>query len=79
MKLINELRNYMLENEFEVRVFKNKVDIVNYKDVGHFDSNSVVINYCDGSLIVKGINLVVSKLMNDEILICGEIKGLELR
>ena len=79
MKIIDVIRNYVIEQEFEIRIINNKVDVINYKDIGHFDSNKVIINYSDGSVVIKGNNLVVSKLMNDEILIGGEIKGLELR
>ena len=76
MKIIDGIRNYVIEQEFEIRIINNKVDVINYKDIGHFDSNKVIINYSDGSVVIKGNNLVVSKLMNDEILIGGEIKGL---
>ena len=79
MKIIDGIRNYVIEQEFEIRIINNKVDVINYKDIGHFDSNKFIINYSDGSVVIKGNNLVVSKLMNDEILIGGEIKGLELR
>lgn len=79
MKIIDGIRNYVIEQEFEIRIINNKVDVINYKDIGHFDSNKVIINYSDGSVVIEGNNLVVSKLMNDEILIDGEIKGLELR
>lgn len=79
MKIIDGIRNYVIEQEFEIRIINNKVDVINYKDIGHFDSNKVIINYSDGRVVIKGNNLVVSKLMNDEILIGGEIKGLELR
>lgn len=79
MKIIDGIRNYVIEQKFEIRIINNKVDVINYKDIGHFDSNKVIINYSDGSVVIKGNNLVVSKLMNDEILIGGEIKGLELR
>ena len=79
MKIIDGIRNYVIEQEFEIRIINNKVDVINYKDIGHFDSNKVIINYSDGSVVIKGNNLVVSKLMNVEILIGGEIKGLELR
>ena len=73
MKIIDGIRNYVIEQEFEIRIINNKVDVINYKDIGHFDSNKVIINYSDGSVVIKGNNLVVSKLMNDEILIGGEI------
>ena len=71
MKIIDGIRNYVIEQEFEIRIINNKVDVINYKDIGHFDSNKVIINYSDGSVVIKGNNLVVSKLMNDEILIGG--------
>ena len=76
---LNKLRSYIKEDEFEIKVYKNCADVLNYESIGHFDSNKVIINYSDGSVVIKGNNLVVSKLMNDEILIGGEIKGLELR
>ncbi len=79
MKIIDGIRNYVIEQEFEIRIINNKVDVINYKDIGHFDSNKVIINYSDGSVVIRGNNLVVSKLMNDEILIGGDMKGLELR
>jgi len=79
MRPIDKLRNYILDEEFKIMVLKNKVNIVNYESIGHFDSNKIIIRYTDGDIIIKGIDLVVSKLLNDEILITGEIKSLELR
>lgn len=79
MKLINSLRNYILEEEFEVRIYKNKINIVNFKSIGHFDSDKVMINYNEGTLIINGKNLVVSKLTIDEVLVSGKISGIELR
>ena len=79
MKIISKVRNYLLEEEFQINVYKNKVNIVNYISIGHFDSNKVVVNYIDGEILIVGSNLVVSKLMNDEVLITGVIKNIELR
>jgi len=79
MDLINRVRNYLLEPEFKIEVYKDKVDIVNYTRIGHFDSEKVMIDYDGGRLIIKGKNLVVSKLMHDEILVTGLIELIELR
>ncbi len=78
MHIINQLRNYLLEDEFKINIYKNKINIVNYESIGHFDNNQVNINYDGGKLKIKGEKLVVSKLMNDEILITGLIKNIEL-
>ncbi len=79
MGIISGIRDYILDDDFEVHIFNNKVNVVNYKEIGHFDSDKVIINYSNGSVVIKGNNLVVSKLMNSEILICGNIKSVELR
>lgn len=79
MKLISKVRNYLLEEEFKINVYKNKVNIVNYMSIGHFDSTKVVVIYNDGEVVIVGSSLVVSKLMNDEVLITGVIKNIELR
>jgi len=79
MKVINNIRSFLLEDDFEIRIFKNKVNIVNYNSIGHFDSNKIIIYYDAGSIAIKGENLAVSKLLKDEVLITGIILNIELR
>ena len=73
------LRNYILESDFKIVYLHNKLDIVYYSDISHFDNNKIIINYNDGSVLISGKNLVVSKLLKDELLIEGSIDKLELR
>ena len=73
------LRNYILENEFKMIYLSNKLDIVNYIDISHFDSNKIIINYNEGSVLISGKSLVVSKLVSDELLIEGSIDKIEFR
>lgn len=79
MNIIKNFRNYILEEEFVINISKNKVNIVNYINIDHFDSNKIIIRYDNGSLIITGKNLVVSKLLRDEVLITGSIVNIELR
>ena len=67
------LRNYILENDFKIIYLTNKLNIVNYSDISHFDNNKIIINYKGGK------NLVVSKLVSDELLIEGSINNIEFR
>lgn len=73
------LRNYILENDFKIIYLTNKLNIVNYSDISHFDNNKIIINYKDGSVLISGKNLVVSKLVSDELLIEGSINNIEFR
>lgn len=73
------LRNYILESDFKIIYLTNKLNIVNYSDISHFDNNKIIINYSDGSVLIGGNNLVVSKLLKDELLIEGSINKIEFR
>ena len=73
------LRSYILESDFKIIYLNNKLNIVNYSDISHFDNNKIIINYKDGSILIIGKNLVVSKLLKDELLIEGSIIKLEFR
>lgn len=79
MQIIKNLRSYLLEDEFQIRILENRVNIVNYDSIGQIDSNKVVIRNNNGSVVISGEHLVVSKLMTDEILVTGSIKNIELR
>ena len=77
LKIMKELSDYIFEKELYIRYYKGNINIVNYKEILHFSSDKIEISYANGSIIVSGKNLVVSKLIMDEILIGGDIKSLE--
>ena len=79
MNIINGIRSYILDNDLKIAIINNKINIINYKDIGHFDSNKIVVKVESGEIIVKGNDLVVSKLMNSEILITGNFSNIEFR
>ena len=79
IRIIQDIKSYILDEEFKLLFLNNKVNITNYTGIGHFDSNKVIIKYIKGEVLIKGNNLVVSKLMNDEILIEGNINNIEFR
>lgn len=79
MNIINGIRSYILENDLKITILNNKINIVNYKDIGHFDSNKIIVKTDVGEIIIKGGNLVVSKLMSSEILITGNFSNIEFR
>lgn len=74
----SKLRSYVMEDEFKITIIKNKINIVNYTDIGHLDKNKIVVRYIGGRAIISGSNLVVRRLLKDEILIIGLIKNIEM-
>ena len=79
MNIIPGIRSYINENDLKVTIINNKINIVNYIDIGHFDSNKIIVKCDDKDIVINGKELVVSKLVNDEILITGEFNNIEFR
>ena len=79
MGIVHKFRDYILESELKIIILENRVDIVNYTEIGHFDSNKIIVRHDKGNIVINGNNLVVSKLLTDEVLISGTIKNIELR
>lgn len=68
-----------MEDEFEIKILNDRINIINYDSIGHLDSNKMIIRHKNGNVIISGKNLVVSKLLKDELLIVGVISNIELR
>ena len=72
------LRNYINDVEFRVNLYKDKVHIVNYTKIVTIEKSRISIGYSSGMLIIKGKDLALKKLLDDEILIKGIINSVEL-
>lgn len=72
-------KNFILENQLKIIYIEDKINIVNYKNVTGFDSNKIIIETDTKLVIVSGENLVISKLLLDELLISGNIQKVEFR
>lgn len=79
MGIINGIKSYINEDDTKITIINNKINIVNYNDIGHFDSEKIVVKLIDSEVIIKGSELAISKLLKDEILITGKFKTLEFR
>lgn len=77
--MLKDLKKYILEGTFKVNIFEDKIDILNYLEIDHFDDNKIIIRYEKGMLLVKGENLIITKLLDDELLINGKIKAIEFK
>jgi len=78
MGLFKDLRSSILEDNFKIIYMNNKIDIINYLDILHFDSNKIIINTKELNVTISGKNLIVSKLLSDELLIEGDINNISL-
>lgn len=77
--VIRSLKNYVFENKLKITILTDMVDIVNFDEIDHFDDNKIMVRYNNKIIIVKGINLIISKLLESELLISGKIDGIEFK
>lgn len=78
MDISKTVKAYILEDEFKITILENRVNIVNYTSIGHFDDEKVIVWKDNRCIVVKGQKLTISKLLHDEILITGILKEIAL-
>ncbi len=78
MKKIDDLRNYILEKDPKIIILKNKINIINYKKILDITNEKIELLIEEKTIKIFGKNLVVNKMLSDEILISGVINKLEI-
>lgn len=73
MKLTKMIDNYINDRKYSMIYKNNKLNIINYTEIIDFTSKLISIKYNDNIYHIEGENLVISKMMENEILITGNI------
>ncbi len=76
--MFNELRNLVLDLPFRIIISDNAININNYMDILLFDDDRIIIKTKNKLLTIKGINLLITHLENNEIQVKGNIKSIDL-
>ena len=76
MKLVRMIDNYVNDKNYSILYKDGKLDIVNYSEIIDFSSSRISIRFKEDIYYVEGNNLVISRMMEDEILITGDIEKL---
>ena len=78
MKIINRLESYLSDNEYRIILRNSGVNIVNYDEIINFSSTQISIRIKNKILIFEGNNLVITIMLDDEILITGIITNIRI-
>lgn len=78
LSIFKKLAAFVYDRDLVINIYQQKVNVINYLDIAHFDDNKVIIKHNQGIVKIKGFKLVVSKLLDYELLIKGDIKSIEL-
>lgn len=73
------IREFIDSEEFRLTLLKDRVNIVNYSALLQIDSKEMILRNDSSKIIIHGNHLVLSKLLDEEVLITGEISSIEVR
>lgn len=76
--MFNKIKEYINDNEFRITIFKDRVYIVNYLQIITLEEERISILTPDGRLIIKGHNLHLNKMLDNQLLIMGKVLLIEV-
>ena len=76
--MLKEINNYINDKEFRINIYKEKINIVNYKNIISLEDNYISVLTDDTKIIINGENLHLIKILENELLIKGTIKKIEV-
>lgn len=79
MRLIRKIDNYINDKDIKIISTDNYVNITNYVKILDFNSNNIDIELSTYNLLIKGKDLVINKMYDNELLIKGKIESIIYR
>lgn len=74
MKIFKLVEEYINDKEYSMIYKNNKLNIINYTEIGDFSSSLISVKNKNTIYHIEGENLVIVRMMDSEILITGNIK-----
>lgn len=72
MKMLNEMKN-----NFEINIDYSCIHIINYKKISEISYKVITVELYNKIINIKGNNLLIKKMNEHEMLITGDIKGID--
>lgn len=79
MKILNNIKEYINDNDCKLVYFNHSIYISHYVDIKSFDSNKFIFEIKNRTVILIGKNITIKKLTKEELLVSGNIETIEFR
>lgn len=76
--MIDKIVHYVKDNKLRIKYFDNSVNVDNYDKILEVRDDVITFMKDSKHILIKGENLRLSKLLDDEVLIEGIIQKIEL-
>ena len=78
MKIIKKISHYIKDNDLKIVIVNNSINVINYDNILEVNDNLVNLIKDNKIITIKGSNLKLNKLLDNEVLIQGLINKIEL-
>ena len=76
--MLKEINNYINDKDFRINIYKDKIKIINYKKIISMEESNISLSTNDNEIIIRGERLSLLKILENELLIRGKIKKVEV-
>ena len=76
--MFNKISNYINDKEFKLTIYNNKIHIINFNKIITLEDKYISILSSNKRINIKGNNLVLLKLIDNEMAIKGNISNIEV-
>ena len=76
VKVFDKLDRYLVDKDYKVTISSKGIHIINYLEIVDFSCSKVIVKYRDGITTFLGRDLVVSKMLDDEVFITGKLDSI---
>lgn len=70
---------YINDIDFQIVYINNELNIVNYDNINYMENEKISLTYKNKTILIKGDNLRVKKLLDNEIVVVGTFEGIEFK
>jgi len=79
MKFKKMIDDYVNDNKYSMIYKNNNLNIINYSEIIDFSSTLISVRYDNNVYHIEGNNLVISRMMENEILVTGDICDIKFK
>lgn len=76
--MLNRIKDYINDKEFRMTIFTDRIHIINYLQILSIEDDRIAFLTNKGRIIIKGNNLCLNKLLDDEVLVSGFVSNIEV-
>ena len=74
---VTNFRDYLKNGNYEIKVYNNYIYLKNYLMVDTINEQKVIINFSNFKTVISGNCFVIIKMVDNEILIKGDLYKIE--